>query len=461
MQSLQPPLARQSKRQPRQWPIITGILAGSTLVSLGIVATLWYPYGSAPAAAITDDTPTTAAASEGVGDPFGNESERLAWAASQVNTGLDALEAAFADGDREAWLGQFYTEFTSEQVPAGELESQVGLYFDNLQALQAAPLEIRLLGGLSEISGGDHQYSGRVAMSFCLAPADAATCTRSEVDYDAYWHLRDESLHITQLRTEFSASQHRPQAWEAVELTVAVGERAIVAAGADSGYDPADYLAVADEAAANADRFAQNVDVPSYPVFLAEEDQYTAWYGEFHHIESLGYAAYTAADIENASISGPLQVVIPVGRHDGTASIGSTLRHEFGHTVTLQGADVHHGKNHASWAVEGVAEYIAHGDTMPSTRVSDTATLVADGGCDGDIPNPDPEMSLTTISGVYGCSYLAVRYLVGEYGKEAFMAWLGAMFQEESAADTAAHDHFGKSHNEIMEAITAYIRDQA
>ncbi len=375
------------------------------------------------------DSETTAApAEETVAAPLADE--------------LEQLENAFAEGDRDAWTALF----SERSVDRG------GRYFDNLTALQAAAVELRTIREVTESGTG---HSAEIGLSFCLNPPDAADCTRTEVSYQTGWVRGGDGLVLDHIMDSFG--HYRPHAWEEVELTVAVGDRAIVAVDAETGVDPADYLDTAESAAAAADEFALLAPVDSYLVVLATDDQFNTWYGGYDHGISLGYAASTTTDAEKSEIAGPVHVVIPYDRHD-TAGIGKTFRHELGHAATLQGSDLREAGNEEGWwAMEGIAEYIAVGDTIPADRVSDTASLAADGGCANGIEPLSASDSATVGSGKYGCAYLGVRYLIEEYGIEAFMDWFQAVRHRGSTAAAASLEHFGTDHAELLAAVGTYI----
>ncbi|WP_158299953.1 hypothetical protein [Glycomyces paridis] len=416
----------------RRKPLLIGTIAVSWAVIAASAAVIVLNLPGSPADA---DPPGAADATSG--------SEEAADAGPLAEP-LAELAQAFADGDRDAWTAGF---------GADEAE-RAGRYFDNLTALDADPLELRVEGEVTESGTGTRKsYGATIVMSFCLHAADPASCTPTEVDYSVTWEREGESLVLSHFMD--LEEIYRPHAWEVADLSVALGDRAVVAVDADAGVDPADYLDAAEEAAANADAYALIEPIDSYLIVLADDDQFDTWYGGYVNDVSLGSAVSTAADADTA---GPIHVMMPFERLDDE-SFAHTARHELGHAATLQGAPLRNELDESTWwMVEGVAEYIANGDTMPADRVADTAALVDSGGCADGIEPMGEGDSASTSSGKYGCSYLAVRYAVDEYGLEAFMDWFAAAVHE-GAGTTAASEALGEDHEAVMEAIGAYVQE--
>lgn len=364
---------------------------------------------------------------------------------------LDRLSAAFADDDRDAWMAMF----------GDETADLGGRYFDNLQALGAEPVEFRTIGDITESGAGTRRsYQTRLGMSFCLRPDDTENCNRSEVDYHVMWGSGDGGFVIDQFM-DVDTGFYRPHPWEDTDLTVAVGERVTVAASADAGVDPADYLDVAESAAENADQYALLAPVDSYLVVLATDEQFNTWYGGYENNVALGNAPSTVTDVEANEIAGPVHAMMPFERHD-MSSFEGTVRHELGHAATLQGSNLDAIENQESWwMMEGIAEYISYGEQMPSHRVSDTQSLVADGGCTDGIEAQTATDSASVASGKYGCAYLAVRYLVGEYGAEAFLNWFQAIHHEGGPPGPATEEHLGTDYTDLLSDITTYIEGAA
>lgn len=431
-----PPPSPQARPSRRKKPLLIGAIAVSWCLIAASAVTIVLHRDS-------EDTVLTAneADNETIAAPLAEETD-----AAPLTAELERLANAFAEGDREAWMALF----NEQSADRG------GRYFDNLTALQAAAVELRTIREVTESGTGTSAgYSAEIGLSFCLNPPDAADCTRTEVSYQTMWVRTGDGMMLDRIMDP--SGHYRPHAWEEVELTSAVGDRTIVAVDADTGIDPAAYLDAAESAAETADEFALLASVDSYLVVLATDDQLNTWYGGYDHGVSLGYAASTTTDAEENEVAGPVHVVIPYDRHD-TASMERTLRHELGHAVTLQGADMREAGNEEGWwAMEGIAEYIASGDTMPANRVSDTASLAADGGCANGIEPLSASDSATVGSGKYGCAYLGVRYLIGEYGIEAFMDWFQAVRHRGTTAASASLEHFDIGHTELLAAIGTYI----
>lgn len=393
------------------------------------------------------------------GDPAGTDAEQAAWATEQINADLAALTAAYAADDRDTYMGLLVPGANSSLgAEDGALERDMGLYYDNMRVMQATT-EWVLLRDPEESTVVDLRYEAKIGLQFCLAPTDPENCLRSETDYIASWDLDPEAaeqdLGISSMM-RLDSTPYRPQPWEVSPLQVAVREGVLVAATTDAPYDPLEYVAAAQAAAAAAEPFAAS-PVGTYPVFLASDDQFGYWYGSYDHGEALGYAAYTMADTVEANTIGPLHLVVAADRleADGAEDI---FTHESGHVATLQGATISSAGDDTTWyLMEGIAEYVAMGDTLADYRTGDTAALVADGGCTGDFTDLPASAAGSAISGAYGCSYLAVRYLIGEYGQDAFLAFFEQAHNRQEDLDEAAQEAFGVDYATVTEGAAAAI----
>jgi hypothetical protein len=109
--------------------------------------------------------------------------------------------------------------------------------------------------------------------------------------------------------------------------------------------------------------------------------------------------------------------------------------------------------------VEGIAEYIDHGDKSLDEydRALDVREYVAQGGCATDILPPDGDDDTLAGSGKYGCGFLGVHYMIDTYGEEAFVEFFGMTAREGTPAVDAAQEVYGKNYADLMQEITAFI----
>ena len=151
--------------------------------------------------------------------------------------------------------------------------------------------------------------------------------------------------------------------------------------------------------------------------------------------------------------------VMGVDRTGWGAGLTSVIRHELGHAVTLWAAPSERYADDTWWMVEGVAEYIDHGDKSLADydRMWDVRDYVAKGGCASDILPPDQDDDTLAGSGKYGCGFLAVHYVIDTYGVEEFAEFFGSTAREGMPASEAAESVYGKSYAALMEEITAFI----
>ena len=172
-------------------------------------------------------------------------------------------------------------------------------------------------------------------------------------------------------------------------------------------------LAAAEQAAAKADRYARWRPQPSrYVVYLA---------GAGRVVDVVRRASSRPGRPGTRCRSRPStrEIVLNASRID-SGEVLNTLTHEFSHVTTLAGVQ----RNYTdSWLlVEGLAEYVTHGDRSRAGAypwLDGTRRYVDSGRWPGTAALAAPAESATVsdATGRYGVAYFAVRRLAERFGR--------------------------------------------
>jgi hypothetical protein len=382
--------------------------------------------------------------------PDAEESDVLAFIEEQIALALDAQSAALLDGDLDGWLNAYEPT----------LHDTMARRFNGLNAMAVSRFDQRLVNGPhAKRRSAIALYDARIELGYCLAsPAD--DCSPMSFRFDATWRLDGESMRMVEVE-DSSVIGDGPHPWEVDELSAVVGARTVVAAPKSLEDRLDGVLRKAEDAAATADAWARWGKPDKYLVYLATEEEFTEWFGNSWPGEHThGYAMPMTAFKENgiATPSGYVTVIAAnrTGWEDGLASI---LRHELGHIATLWNAKKRQATDSSWWMVEGIAEYIDHGSAPVSRydRMWDVERHRRDGGCKEEFGAPEYDGDLTTISGMYGCAFLGVHYMITTYGEDAFAEWFEASVREGGHPASTATAIFGKDYERLTKEMLDFI----
>jgi hypothetical protein len=211
-------------------------------------------------------------------------------------------------------------------------------------------------------------------------------------------------------------------------------------------------LAVAEQAAAKADRYARWRPQPSrYVVYLAGADEWATWYGVKQPAWAAGYAMPITPE--------HTEIVLNANRIDSGEAAG-TLAHEFSHVTTLAGVQ----RNYTdSWLlVEGLAEFIAHGEKPPGAYpwLSGTRRYVNGGQWPGTaaLGAPTESATVSDATGRYGVAYFAVRRLAERFGAEKLLAFFAAVSRDGRPPTQVSPETFGVAWPEVAADCDRYVR---
>ncbi|GAB3229734.1 hypothetical protein GCM10027447_23300 [Glycomyces halotolerans] len=380
--------------------------------------------------------------------PDAPSSEVLAYLKEQAQLVLDAHSQSLISGSLEGWLAAFDPT----------LGDRMTTRYDNLRAMQVSRFDYRITSGpLEDDSGAVPLYEISVVVTYCFAEP-AGECSPADVVFATTWRAGEDGMVMVEV--EPSAGRDGPHPWETDELVAAVGDRTVVAAPAHMSEDLDQALEISEAAAVNADKWALWAEPDRYVVYIASDDEFGTWFGGlFESGDVLGFALPLEGTVDGERIPTTYATVMNVDRTGWGYDLTSVIRHELGHAVTLWAAESENYTNDTWWMVEGIAEYIDHGDKPLDDydRMWDVEDHVADGGCSDEITPPEEDDDTLAGSGKYGCGFLGVHYMIETYGLDAFAEWFGLTAREGQQASSTAEDVYGKSYTELMDEITAFI----
>lgn len=380
--------------------------------------------------------------------PDAPQSEILAYLREQAQLVLDAQSESLLNGSLDGWLAPY----------DATLHAKMTGRYDSLTAMQVSRFDYKIASGpLEDNTGAVPLYDISVAVSYCFVePAD--TCKAADIVFDTRWRAGDDGMVMIEVsESEFGDGPHP---WEVTDLVAAVGERTVTAlpVALEDRLDEA--LAISEAAAVNADEWAYWERPDRYVIYIAGDEEFDSWFGSGWDSEDvLGFALPLSGTVDGQRQSSTYATVMGVDRTGWGAGLTSVIRHELGHAVTLWAAPSERYADDTWWMVEGVAEYIDHGDKdlADYDRMWDVRDYVAKGGCASDILPPDQDDDTLAGSGKYGCGFLAVHYVIDTYGVEEFAEFFGATAREGTPAAQATESVYGKSYAALMEEITAFI----
>ncbi|MEV3937685.1 hypothetical protein AB0K52_17100 [Glycomyces sp. NPDC049804] len=380
--------------------------------------------------------------------PNASEAEILAYLKEQAQLVLDAQSESLLNNSLDGWLAAYDPT----------IHDQMTRRFDSLTSMQVSRFDYQIASGpIEDASGAVPLYDISVALSYCFVEP-AETCKAADIVFDSRWRAGDDGLVMVEVAN--SEYGEGPHPWEVTDLVAAVGERTVTAVPLEMADRLDEALEVSEAAAVNADKWAYWEKPDRYVVYIASDAEFESWFGGFWDSEDvLGFALPLNGTVNGERQPSTYATVMGVDRTGWGYGLTSVIRHELGHAVTLWAAPSERYADDTWWMVEGVAEYIDHGDRSLDEydRALDVRDYVEQGGCETDILPPDGDDDTLAGSGKYGCGFLGVHYMIDEYGVEKFTEFFGATAREGEPAVDMAPEIYGKSYAELMEEITAFI----
>ncbi|MFD0741612.1 hypothetical protein ACFQ1L_06615 [Phytohabitans flavus] len=256
----------------RRWPlwVFLGVLAA--LLSCGVPAVVIVTFRDSGPGAAANASPIPIHSPK-PGDP---EQVSQLWLRERIAEVLTQQAGALLRGDERGFLAVA----EPKSAALGALRRQ----FRSLRALKVRAWQVRITD-IPERVGA----RWRVAVTYQHCFVDPG-CITGPVSIETTWVERAGVPRMVALAPSPSA-QDGPRPWEASDLVVAVGRRAVVATTAKQKGRLAEVLREAERAAEVADRYAVDGTPPRhYQIFYAGEAEWGRWYGGDRPEWTAGYA---------------------------------------------------------------------------------------------------------------------------------------------------------------------------
>lgn len=444
-----PPQPRPERRRSRVGTVFVIIALVAASAFGGALANGWRPTMPVAETGTIEGAPV--APGEGTvpsPGPDASSSEILLYLREQAQLVLDAHAQSLIGGSLDGWLAAYDPT----------LHGQMTTRYESLRSMQVSRFDYRIATGpIEDASGAVSLYEIDVAVTHCFVEP-AEECSPVDVVFSTFWRDGDEGMVMVEV--EPSGGADGPHPWETDALVAAVGDRTVVAVPVHLEERLQDALDISEEAAKTADEWALWTTPDRYVVYIAGNEEFDVWFGGmFESDDVLGFALPLSGTVGGERLPSAYATVMNVDRTGWGYDLVSVIRHELAHAVTLWASPSERYTSDTWWMVEGIAEYIDHGDRPVEDydRMRDVTDYVADGGCADEILPPDEDDDTLAGSGKYGCGFLGVHYVIDAYGDEAFAEWFGATAREGQSAAASAEQIFGKSYAEIMDEITVFI----
>ena len=386
-----------------------------------------------------DTRPATVALTVAV--PPGRQPTGLERSAAVLTAQAEALLA----GDEAGWL-------TGLDPDQPELRKRYRAIYRNLHALDVTRLEYDTrprAGGTGRVV----RVSAHLAYCLSVEPC-AAVLPRVAVDLD--FTPVDGDYVITRMAQPPGAGLRQPAPWQDGPLSVLRGRRVTVAGPPGQARHLRQVLAVAEKAAAVADRFAGYLGNPQrrYRIYLADEKAWRTWYGGSDRRWWVGYAV----PLDSAGSD----VVLRAGKLIGDPrQLAVTVQHELGHVATLAGAATTDTGN--GWLTEGIAEYIgAYPRPAKATPSRYGMRRAFRGGAPRTIvARPlSGTSSARAVDTFYGLGHFAADCMAQRYGERKLLTFVGLVLRHGVPYDQASRRAYGQPFAGVDRACLTWIRGQ-
>lgn len=381
----------------------------------------------------------SASAVDAIPDANATEEQWAAWADRAIRATVKKQGDALLQGDEAGFLAAVDPSATG-------LLAEHKKRYRVLRAMGLGVWDEATTG--SAVNAGGQSWSISLRFHYCFG---SASCDVVEMETGSQWQLKNDRIVLTAL-AHSDVKWSGPRPWEVDDLTVATGDRVVVAATKVNAWRLPGAVKAADRAAAAADTFAKWHDAPSrYVIFLAGPDDWKDWYG----YEQPEWAAAWAVPVDDYAT----EVVVRT-ESVRQSELEGLLTHELTHVTTLAGPNK--GASSGSWwLIEGIAEYAEYQD-LP-VRQYDAYIPTRDfvrSRWNGDpaVSAPTASASLNEAGARYGISYLSIRRIAEKYGPDKMLEFWGAVVHDGDSLDAAARAKLGATWAVVKADCVKYIR---
>lgn len=287
-----------------------------------------------------------------------------------------------------------------------------------------------------------------VRQRYCMGDA---SCRPVLINVETRWRDDGGNLRMTDIKPSTRTSRG-PRPWEVTELTVATGQRVVVAGPTKYASRIRAMVTAADRAAAKADRFAKWVTAPSrYVIYLAGSTEWRSWYSS----DEPDWAAAYAIPVSDEDS----EVVVNASRVSNS-EVEELLTHELTHVTTLAGALAF---NSPFWLVEGIGDYSMWSGKsvktyagIPYVRKFAKSSRWRD---DPVVAGPAEDASVEDAAARYGIAFLDVRRMAERYGEDKMLDFFGLVARDGESVESASQKAFSLTWPAVSADLAKYIRN--
>jgi hypothetical protein len=422
----------------------TGLVAGLVVLALAVGAgtVIFWPDREQPATA----TPVLSASVSPSASPT------PATPLQQVDALIDAQAQALVKGDEAAWLAPVDPK----------LQARYRAIFQNLRGLDITAADLTI-DGQPKMTGAVMKV--RVDLNYCFSGADCPA-HRSDPTAGApvmistlTWSPRNGSYVITGMAGAGVENYLQPAPWETAALTIAQGQRVIVAGPKSQAANVRRALPLAEKAAAVADRYGTQLHnlQKKYRIYLADDKAWKTWY------EGLAPNWSVAYHLPLNGIGSDIVVRVSDAMSGSDREVTEIIQHEMGHAVTLNDTRNWDSEDDL-WLIEGVAEYIGYQPSKPQNSYSRDALryVQAQRGAIKTIALPPltGKSDDITVTRLYATGHFGVGCLAEKFGEEKMFNFVALVLREGLDLDVASQVALGKPFKTVDKSCVSWIKQK-
>ncbi|MEV4275944.1 hypothetical protein [Actinoplanes xinjiangensis] len=422
----------------------SGLVAGLVVLALavGAGAVVLWPEGEEPA------TATPAPSASASASP--SASPTPATPLEKVDALIDAQAQALMKGDEAGWLAPVDRK----------LQARYRAIFRNLRGLDLTAADLTI-DGQPKMTGATMKV--RVDLNYCFSGVDCPA-HRSDPTAGApvmistlTWTPRNGSYVITGMAASGVENHLQPAPWETAALTIAQGQRVIVAGPASQAANVRRVLPLAEKAAAVADRYGTQLNnaQKKYRIYLADDKAWKTWY------EGLAPNWSVAYHLPLNGIGSDIVVKASKAMSGSDREITEIVQHEMGHAVTLNDTRNWDSEDDL-WLIEGVAEYIGYQPSKPQNSYSRDALRYVQSRRGAvktiALPKLTAKSDDLTVTRLYATGHFGVGCIAEKFGEEKMFNFVALVLREGLELDVASQVALGPPFKTVDKSCVSWIK---
>jgi hypothetical protein len=434
-----PPIAPAPRRKRR-----TGLFIGIGVVVLALCAGLGvaaYVVGKKVDHTIATGTgSSTASSTSPSSKPSGPPD------ATTVNGSLRLQSAALVAGDEAGWMAA-----VDPAKPAAVAEYQ--RIFHNLHAMKIASLDQNSVGGDDAATTTLDAYD--ITLNYCLVQAP---CQKNTATLHTTAMLVGGRAVIESISTPAAdPDSESPYPWLVANLSVAVGQRVVVAASSSESSHLQAALSDAEQAATVADKYAHWARPDVYVVYLASVKEAGTWFGGLedakNYLSMMNPVSIT--DLESV-------LIMPnASLYGGPGGLLESMQWALGDVALSYGTSPD-GDNSLTYGLHTYVSVDGH-PSWGDLGSSDVRTFIHSGKWNKSVylTSELGSSSQSTRWAAEGIGYYAIKRMVQKYGLDKTLTFWGDLARSGDAIDTASRQAFGVPWSTVNADCVAYVKSVA